>query len=161
MVIAHANTRFEDPGRRWCCPCFRRRKDCAQVPVVLEELSTTQKVLVLDLDETLLVFADREALDRVIGNLIDSIFAQDYPKDLMKVFVCADNCTDDTAKIARERGAVVFERYSNERGKSYALDYMIKRVLAEYAEEKFDAAYVLNASIGKNWYISFFTVSAL
>ena len=83
--------------------------------------------------------------EKAIGNLIDSIFAQDYPKDLMKVFVCADNCTDDTAKIARERGAVVFERYSNERGKSYALDYMIKRVLAEYAEEKFDAAFVFDA----------------
>ena len=53
MVIAHANTRFEDPSRRSCCPCFRRRKNCAQVPVVLEEVSTTQKVLVLDLDETL------------------------------------------------------------------------------------------------------------
>ena len=83
--------------------------------------------------------------EKVIGNLIDSILAQDYPKELMKVFVCADNCTDETAKIARERGAVVFERFSNERGKSYALDYMIKRILTEYAEEGFEAAFIFDA----------------
>ena len=83
--------------------------------------------------------------DKVVGNLIDSIFAQNYPRELMQVFVCADNCTDETAKIARERGAVVFERFSNERGKSYALDYMIKRILTEYAGENFEAAFVFDA----------------
>lgn len=83
--------------------------------------------------------------DKVVGNLIDSIFAQNYPRELMQVFVCADNCTDETAKIARERGAVVFERFSNERGKSYALDYMIKRILTEYTGENFEAAFVFDA----------------
>ena len=83
--------------------------------------------------------------EKVIGNLIDSIYAQNYPRELMKVFVCADNCEDDTARIARERGAVVFERFSNERGKSYALDYMIQRILSEYAGENFDAAFIFDA----------------
>lgn len=43
----------------------------------------------------------------VIGNLIDSINRQTYPGELVTVFVVADNCTDDTARIAREHGAVV------------------------------------------------------
>ena len=83
--------------------------------------------------------------EKVIGNLIESILAQNYPKELMKVFVCADNCTDETAKIAREKGAVVFERFSNERGKGFALDYMIKRILTEYAGEGFEAAFIFDA----------------
>ncbi len=83
--------------------------------------------------------------EKVVGNLIDSILAQEYPKELMKVFVCADNCTDKTAQIAKERGAVVFERFSDKRGKSYAMDYMIKRILSEYAEENFEAAFVFDA----------------
>ena len=38
----------------------------------------------------------------VIGNLIDSIKAQDYPEKLIKIFVVADNCTDATARVARQ-----------------------------------------------------------
>ena len=29
----------------------------------------------------------------VIGGLLDSLFGQDYPRNLMDVFVVADNCT--------------------------------------------------------------------
>ena len=41
--------------------------------------------------------------ERVIRNCIDSLLSQNYPDGLIKVFVCADNCTDGTAAIARER----------------------------------------------------------
>ena len=44
--------------------------------------------------------------EKVIGNLLDSIKKQDYPSDLITTFVVADNCTDDTAKIARKNGAI-------------------------------------------------------
>ncbi len=37
----------------------------------------------------------------VIGDLIGSIRNQNYPSELIDVFVIADNCTDDTAAIAR------------------------------------------------------------
>ena len=43
--------------------------------------------------------------EKVIGNLIDSIHMQDYPSELVTVFVVADNCTDETARIAREAHA--------------------------------------------------------
>ena len=34
----------------------------------------------------------------VIGNLVRSILSQDYPRELMDVFVVADACTDKTAE---------------------------------------------------------------
>lgn len=83
--------------------------------------------------------------ESVIGNLIDSIKSQKYPQELMRIFVCADNCTDATAGIARERGAVVFERVSAQKGKSYALDYALKKIINEYAEENFEAVFIFDA----------------
>ena len=41
----------------------------------------------------------------VIGNLIDSVKAQDYPTELVDVFVVADNCTDLTGSVAGAHGA--------------------------------------------------------
>ncbi len=37
----------------------------------------------------------------VIENLVESLKHLDYPKELYDIFVIADNCTDNTAKIAR------------------------------------------------------------
>ena len=46
----------------------------------------------------------------VIAQLIESIRLQKYPKKLIDIYVIADNCTDNTAEIARNAGATVFER---------------------------------------------------
>ena len=46
--------------------------------------------------------------EKVIGHLIDSIYKQDYPKELMQVIVVADNCSDNTAIISKNHGAIVF-----------------------------------------------------
>ncbi len=45
----------------------------------------------------------------VIGPLIDSLLAQDYPAELCDVWVIPNNCTDDTSGAARARGARVLE----------------------------------------------------
>ena len=37
--------------------------------------------------------------EAVIGQLLDSIRAQDYPADLFDIYVVADNCTDATAEV--------------------------------------------------------------
>ena len=81
----------------------------------------------------------------VIGHCIDSLLAQDYPKDLITVFVCADNCTDSTAKVAREAGAVVYERFNKELiGKGYALEYLINKIGEDYPDT-YDAFIIYDA----------------
>jgi len=82
----------------------------------------------------------------VIKNLLDSLNAQDYPKDCYKVFLVADNCTDNTAEIARECGATVYERSNQvEKGKGYALDFLIKSIERDYSDELPDAYIVFDA----------------
>jgi 1,2-diacylglycerol 3-beta-glucosyltransferase len=59
-----------------------------------------------------------------IANTIASLRALDYPRELTRILVVADNCTDATAHNARGAGATVLERTNSElRGKGYALSY--------------------------------------
>ncbi|MBP7402388.1 MAG: glycosyltransferase family 2 protein [Clostridia bacterium] len=51
--------------------------------------------------------ARNEAL--VVDRLIESLTAQDYPRELFDVFVVTNRCTDDTAETARRAGANVLE----------------------------------------------------
>lgn len=82
----------------------------------------------------------------VIGNLIESIYLQNYDKDKMHVFVCADNCTDNTAEIARSKGAIVYERNNkNEIGKSYALEFLINNVKQNELYKDIEAFFIFDA----------------
>ena len=84
--------------------------------------------------------------EAVIGGLIESIKKQDYPSELITVFVVADNCTDRTAAIAREAGAVVYERFDTDHvGKGYALDFLLDRINCDFAADRFDAFFVFDA----------------
>ena len=83
--------------------------------------------------------------EAVIGNLVRSILSQDYPRELMDVFVVCDACTDDTHARAEEAGAIVWDRNDlARRGKSWALDYGFDRILNEYGD-KYEAFIVLDA----------------
>ena len=82
----------------------------------------------------------------VIGNLIHSIKVQNYPAELIDIFVVADNCTDNTAEIAEEAGAIVFRRFNDKLiGKGYALDFCIKAILSQYADRGYEAYFVFDA----------------
>ena len=82
--------------------------------------------------------------DVVIGNMVDSLNKLDYPREMYDIFVIADNCTDNTAKIAKEHGANVFERFNKEkRGKGYALEWMFDKLFK--MEKKYDAVCIFDA----------------
>lgn len=82
----------------------------------------------------------------VIGNLISSIRNQNYPQELVDIFIIADNCTDNTAEIARSAGAIVYERFNKEQvGKGYALDWMFNIIESEYADRNYEGYIIFDA----------------
>jgi len=88
----------------------------------------------------------------VIGNLIESLKNQNYNKELYDIYVIADNCTDNTARVARELGAIVYERYNeSEKTKGYALDWFLQQKIKEDAP--YDAICVFDADniVDKNF----------
>ena len=65
-----------------------------------------------------------------IAATVQSLLALDYPRDLFRIFVIADNCSDETAPRAREAGATVLVRDdAARRGKGYALEHAFERIL--------------------------------
>ena len=59
----------------------------------------------------------------VIGNLIDSLQALDYPKDRYGIYIVPNNCTDNTAEVAKECGANVIECKVKTKTKGDVLKY--------------------------------------
>ena len=94
--------------------------------------------------------------EKVIGNLLDSIKKQDYPKELLTVFVVADNCEDNTAKVAKKNGAIVYERFDNEhRTKGYALEFLFDKIAKDYKISSYEGFFVFDAdNLLKKDYIS-------
>lgn len=67
---------------------------------------------------------------RVIEDTVRGIRALDYPADLFSVHIVADHCSDNTATLARQAGALVHERNEGPRtGKGAALSWLFQRVL--------------------------------
>ena len=82
----------------------------------------------------------------VIGELVHSIKKQNYPAELLDVFVIADNCTDNTAAVAERAGAIVFERFNRQQvGKGYALDYAFQRIEKEYGQARYEGYFIFDA----------------
>lgn len=83
--------------------------------------------------------------ETVIGDLLDSLHRQDYDLSLVTVFVIADNCTDRTAEIATQKGAVVYCRENKTVvGKGYALEALLAHIRSDYPDG-FDAYLVFDA----------------
>jgi cellulose synthase/poly-beta-1,6-N-acetylglucosamine synthase-like glycosyltransferase len=84
--------------------------------------------------------------DAVIGNLLESIKLQDYPQELITVFVVADNCTDRTAEVSAEHGAICYERFDSEhRTKGFALQYLVKCIERDYGTDTYEGYFIFDA----------------
>ena len=84
--------------------------------------------------------------EKVIGNLLDSINKQDYPKDLITTFVVCDNCTDQTKVVAEKHGALCYERFdNNHKTKGFALQYLFKNIKKDYGIDAFEGYFIFDA----------------
>lgn len=93
--------------------------------------------------------------EMVIANLIESLKNQNYDKSLYDIYVIADNCTDATAEVARNAGAIVYERFDNaHKTKGYALQWFLKQKIEENAD--YDAFFVFDADniVDKNFIVN-------
>ena len=84
--------------------------------------------------------------EKVIAQLIKSIHAQNYGMENVRIFVMADNCTDNTARAARNAGAIVYKRFDLERvGKGYALEALLEHINEDFPKGYFDGYFVFDA----------------
>lgn len=87
-----------------------------------------------------LVPAHNEEL--LVAHTVRSLLAMDYPPNLRRVVVIADNCSDQTAAQARAAGAECLERFNPDlRGKQHALSWSFKQI--EIADA--DACVIIDA----------------
>lgn len=80
----------------------------------------------------------------VIGHLVKNLKELNYPQELYDIYVIADNCSDNTAEIASEAGAIVCERtHETKKSKGFALEWMFERLFK--MEKKYDAVAIFDA----------------
>jgi len=107
---------------------------------------------------------------------VRSCLGLDYPTGLFEVVVIADNCSDETARIAAREGATVVERDDpGRKSKGYAIEYLIGQLQETGKFESLDALVVIDADsttqpglllafdalvqCGHDWIQCFYTVS--
>lgn len=81
--------------------------------------------------------------EAVIGNLVDSLLAQDYPRELYDVIVIPNNCTDGTARVAEAHGALVLPCTMPVKSKGEVLTYTVKTLLE--GDKSYDNLLVFDA----------------
>lgn len=79
----------------------------------------------------------------VIAQLVQSVLSQDYPRELMDVFVVPNNCTDDTERVAREAGARILNCTVPVHAKGEAVSWAIDELLTY--PEGYDAFLIVDA----------------
>lgn len=78
--------------------------------------------------------------------LKDLLEGLDYPRELIQVFVIADNCSDNTAEIVTSTGATVAVRNDPEQpGKGQALDWFLREYRSQL--EQFDLIAFVDADM--------------
>lgn len=94
--------------------------------------------------------------ENVICNLINSIRNCDYPREKIDIFVVAHNCTDSTALVAKNLGAIIYEYNNlNESRKGYALNYLFRQIEKDYNISSYDAYIILDSdnTVNKDYFL--------
>ena len=79
----------------------------------------------------------------VIRATVSRLLAINYPAHLFSVHIIADHCSDSTAEVARQAGAVAHERNDGPRtGKGAALSWLFQRILEK---QQCDAVVIFDA----------------
>jgi cellulose synthase/poly-beta-1,6-N-acetylglucosamine synthase-like glycosyltransferase len=82
----------------------------------------------------------------VIGATLESAEKLDYPADLYETVVVADNCTDETAQLARAYRVRVMERKDEkQRGKGFALHWAFEDLKEKGRFDAYDAFVIIDA----------------
>ena len=113
------------------------------------------KKLLIEKDHKFMAIIPAHNEENVIRNLIESLNEQDYPKELYDIYVIADNCSDATAEIAKDAGAIVYKRFDEQnKTKGAALNWFLHQKIEENAD--YDAFCVFDADniVDKNFLIN-------
>jgi len=107
-------------------------------------IKVKEKPLVEDKEHRFMMIIPAHNEEKVIGNLVESLTKLDYNKKLYDIYVIADNCTDNTAQIAKDAGAIVYERFDEaHKTKGYALNWFLGQKIEEDAQ--YDAFCIFDA----------------
>lgn len=74
---------------------------------------------------------------QVIGQLIGTLKAQNYPKDMYDIVVMPNNCTDDTEEISRQHGAIIFKPQGKITNKGQVLNQCFDYLLNNFDHDGF------------------------
>ena len=110
------------------------------------------KKLLIEKDHKFMAVIPAHNEEAVIKNLVDSLQEQDYPRELYDIYVIADNCNDNTAKIAKDAGAIVLKRFDEEhKTKGFALNWFLQQKILR--EKDYDAYLIFDADniVDKNF----------
>lgn len=107
-------------------------------------IKVKDKPLLEDKENRFMLIIPAHNEESVVVNLIESLQKLDYSKDAYDIYVIADNCTDNTAKVAKEAGAIVYERHDEaHKTKGYALQWFLDQKIKEDAP--YDAFCIFDA----------------
>ena len=77
----------------------------------------------------------------VIGGLVESLMNQNYPKELFDVYALANNCTDNTAEVAKKAGAKILDIKVPVKSKGDVLKYAFENLV----DSDYDAYLIFDA----------------
>ena len=110
-------------------------------------ITLKEKPLLVNKNHKFLAIIPAHNEEAVVGNLIESLQKQNYPKNKLDIVVIADNCTDKTKDVAESYGVKIFERHEEDpakRTKGDALSLFLNTLLAD-PKMDYDAFCVFDA----------------